>query len=72
MLSGGTQRRALPRYQCKEMKILNITFQRVGIEATTYRVYSRRLVYLRHDWRMQKIVLVKMARRVRWFLSLGP
>ena len=57
VLSGGTQRRVLPRYQCKKMKILNITFQRVGIEATTYCVYSRMLVYLRHDWRINQYLL---------------
>ena len=44
------QRRALPRYRSEEMKILNITFPRVGIEPTTSRVYSHTLVPLRHDW----------------------
>ena len=34
MLSGGTQRRALPRKQGEEMKLLNILFPRVGIEPT--------------------------------------
>ena len=34
MLSGGGQRRALP-YLTEEMKILNISFPRVGIETTT-------------------------------------
>ena len=35
MWSCGTQRRALPRHQCEEMKILNISFLRVRIEPTT-------------------------------------
>ena len=38
MLSGGTQRRALPRQQ-SEMKILNFSFPRVAIEPTTRRAY---------------------------------
>ena len=37
MLSGGAQRRVLPRRQSEEMKILNILIPRVGIETTTYR-----------------------------------
>ena len=32
MLSGGTGRRALPRYQSEEMTILNISFPLNGIE----------------------------------------
>ena len=40
VLSGGTLRTALARYQSKEMKILNISFFRVGFKLTTCRVYS--------------------------------
>ena len=50
VLSGGTRRRALPRHQSEEMKMLNISFLPVGIEPTTSRVYSHTLVLLRHDW----------------------
>ena len=35
MLSGGTHRRALPRYQREKIQILNISFFGVGIEPTT-------------------------------------
>ena len=49
MLIAGTQRRALPTFQSKEMKILNISLPQVEIEPTTCRVYSRTLVPLRHD-----------------------
>ena len=35
----GTQRCALPRYQNKEMEILNISLPLVGIEPTISRVY---------------------------------
>ena len=35
VVSGGTKRRAFPRYQSKEMKMLNISFPRAGIEAAT-------------------------------------
>ena len=41
MLSGGIQRRALPRHQSERMKIsilINISFPRVGIEPTTSHV----------------------------------
>ena len=34
VLSGGTQRRALPHYQSEEIKILNISFPRIGMEPT--------------------------------------
>lgn len=37
--------------QSEEMKLLNISFPRVGIESTTRRVYSHTVVPLRHDWR---------------------
>ena len=43
LLSGKTQRRALPGHQSEEMKILiqiNILFPRVGIEPTTTRFCS--------------------------------
>ena len=50
MLSGGTQRRALPRHQNADMKFLNISFLQVGIEPTSSRVYSDTFVPLRHDW----------------------
>ena len=51
MLSGETQRRALPRYQSEEMKLLiYISFPRMGIESTTFHVYSRTPEPLRHDW----------------------
>ena len=43
MLSGGTQRRILLYYHSELMKILNITFPRVGIEPTTCHVYNRTL-----------------------------
>ena len=35
VLNGATKRRKLPRYQSEEMKILNISLRRVGIEPTT-------------------------------------
>ena len=35
VLSGGSQRRVLLQHQSEEMKILNISFPRVGIEPTT-------------------------------------
>ena len=38
VLSGGTQRCALPRHQSEKVKILNITFPRVEIEITTCRL----------------------------------
>ena len=38
------QRRALSLYQSEETKMLNIFFPRIGIEATTYRVYSSTVV----------------------------
>ena len=50
MLSGGTQRRALPRYQSQEMTILYKSFPRVEIESIAFRVYSRILVPLCYDW----------------------
>ena len=56
MLSG-TQRRALLQYKSEEMKILNISFSRVGIELTTYRTYSHTLVPLRHDWPRESNIL---------------
>ena len=34
VVSVGTQRRALPRHQSEEMKILNISFPKVVIEST--------------------------------------
>ena len=34
MLSGGTQRRTLPRYQSEGMKILSVLFLRVRIKLT--------------------------------------
>ena len=49
-MSGGTQRRDSPRYQCEEMKILNISFPRVEIESKSCRISSRTLVLLHHDW----------------------
>ena len=45
LLSGGTQRRALPRPQSEELKILNISFPRVGIEPTKCRVVAVTLVH---------------------------
>ena len=50
VLGRGTQRRALPCNQSEEMETLNISFPPLAIEPTTYRVYSRTLVPLRHDW----------------------
>ena len=43
MLSGGTQRHPLLRYQSEEIEIyisIKISFVRVGIEPTSSRVYS--------------------------------
>ena len=45
-----TQRRALPPHQSEEMKILNISLPWVGIDPTTYGIYSHTLRPLRHDW----------------------
>ena len=39
-----------PRHRSEEMKILNISCPRVGIEPTTCRVYSDTLVPLLRDW----------------------
>ena len=50
MLSGGNQRRALPRHQSEEIQILNISFPRVEMDLTTCRIYSHALVPLRRDW----------------------
>ena len=50
VLSGETQRSALPLYQREVMKILNIAFPRVKIKPTASRVYSTTFVSLRHDW----------------------
>ena len=41
--SHGIQYRALLRHKSEEMKILNISFPRVGIELTTCHVYSHTL-----------------------------
>ena len=42
VLCNESQRHALmPRYQSKEMKVLNISFLRVAIESTTCHVYNR-------------------------------
>ena len=57
MLSGGTQRRALPRHQSEEIEILNISFPRMGIEHKTCRVFSHTLCPLRHDWPHSNIIL---------------
>ena len=54
VLYGGTQRRAVPRHQSEEMKILNILSPRVGIEPFTWRVYSHALVPERYVWRRLK------------------
>ena len=45
MLSGGTQRRALPCYQSEEMKtlIMNDSYPRVGIEPTNVAIIITRL-----------------------------
>ena len=43
MLSGGTQRRALPRYQSEDRKILNISFPTVRIESRTVAITVTRL-----------------------------
>ena len=40
--------RNLPRHQIEQMKILNISFSRGGIELNTCHVYSHILVPLRH------------------------
>ena len=49
MLSGGTQHRALPRYQSEEMIMLNIYFSRIGIESTAIRFTVTRLyLYTTH------------------------
>ena len=44
VMSGGTQRRVYPRYESEEIKILCISFPRVVVGLTTYRVYSYTLV----------------------------
>ena len=49
VLRGGYQRRALLYYQNEEKIILNISYTRVGIEPIDRRVYSHKLVPLRHD-----------------------
>ena len=41
MLSRKTHHRALPHHQSEDMKILNISFSRVGIKPTTFCVYSQ-------------------------------
>ena len=52
MLSKESQRRAMPRYQSEEMRILNILLSRVRIESATCRVFGRRP--LRHNWTLEK------------------
>ena len=52
MLSGGTQRHALPRHQSEEMKIymyINFSFPRVGIKPVDFSHF----VPLRHDWPLE-------------------
>ena len=34
----------------QEMKILNVPFPQMGLEPTTFRVYSHTLVPIRHHW----------------------
>ena len=50
MLNGRTQRRSLPQHQSEEIKILNNSYSRMGIERTTCCVYSHTFVPLRQDW----------------------
>ena len=55
LFSSLPKHRALLRYKSDEIKILKISFFRVGIVPTTCRVYSRTLVPLRHDWPLHNI-----------------
>ena len=50
VLSGGTQRFTLLLHQSEEMKTLNISFFRVGIEPITSRIQRQTLVPLGHQW----------------------
>ena len=50
VLSAEIHHRGLPRYLSEEVKIINISLPPVGIELTTCRFYSHKLVALRHDW----------------------
>ena len=49
VLSGRTQRRALPQHKSEEVKILNISYPRES-NPQSGAGYSQTLVPLRHDW----------------------
>ena len=55
VLSGGTQRRAMPRHQVEEIKILNISFPRVECEPTIKK-FSRKLLRSLLSFDFNKIV----------------
>ena len=57
MLSGVSQRRALPRYQSRNMKILNISGPQMRIEHTTSRVYNRTLVPRRYHLKSIQLII---------------
>ena len=54
MLSGGTERRALPRHQSEEVKILNISVPRVGTEPATNTLQSHASAHWPAPQRPQK------------------
>ena len=57
-MSSGTQRRALHRCQSEEMKILNISFARVGTEPILCRIYSHMIMMMIYMMIMNKKVEV--------------
>ena len=54
------QHRALSRYQIEEIKILNISFTRVGFEPTTSRVYNRSLVSVARKYVLEQISIQQL------------
>ena len=61
MLSIENQRRAVPRCQTEEMRILNILFPRVEIKSETCRVFGLRLEPLRRNWPLENKYLNNCA-----------
>ena len=71
-MSGGKQRRVLPPCKSEQMKKINISFPRVGIEPTTSRVYN----YVVTFWALHKrykiyflnLILIKFKTQYHFFI----
>ena len=70
VLSDGTQRRALPQQQSDEIKIFNISFPWVGIEATICRAYCHTLTPLSHNWPQNYVQNTSIYRKKGLFCQL--